>query len=300
VKAKWIRIAIGRKVDAWLDTIDDSALREQAKKNVIVTGGCIVSMLTNEPVNDFDVYLRDKDTALKLARYYVDKFKKNPPQSFKGSGKDVEIRVDSKDEIKIVIKSSGIAGASGSDDYEYFEQNQTDEEQVAFVEQVAADIKKEKADYQPTFLSSNCITLSGKIQVVFRFCGEPEEIHKNYDFQHCTCWWDSKDRTLHLPPAALEAILAKDLRYVGQSKYPICAMARVRKFLKRGWNITAGQLLKISWDISKLDLTDMKVLEDQLIGVDTAYFTQLIDMLKEKDPDRVDSSYLMEVIDKIF
>jgi hypothetical protein len=99
---------------------------------------------------------------------------------------------------------------------------------------------------------------------------------------------------------ALEAILAKDLKYLGQSRYPICAMIRTRKFIKRGWNINAGQYLKIAWDIAKLDLNSIQVLEDQLVGVDTAYFTQLIDMLRERDKDRVDSNYLMEIIDKIF
>lgn len=138
------------------------------------------------------------------------------------------------------------------------------------------------------------------MQIVFRFFGDPEEIHKTYDFVHCTSYWDSADRKLVLRQDALEAILAKDLRYMGQSKYPICAMIRIRKFLHRGWKITAGQMLKIAWDISKLDLNSISVLEDQLIGVDTAYFTQLIEILREKDASQVDAAYLMEVIDRIF
>lgn len=307
MKSKWIRIAIGRKVDEWLASIEDRQLRAMVKDNVIVTGGCIVSMLLGEPVNDFDLYLRDKACAKALANYYVAKFKANPPQSFKCSGKSVDIVVDEEDgRIKIVVKSSGVAGESGSDSYEYFEQHSTDEGQANFVDSVLADAKdtvdpdKGKPKYRPTFMSANCITLSNKVQVVVRFYGEPEQVHSSYDFVHCTCWWDSRDRKLHLPPAALESILAKDLRYLGDSKYPICAMVRCRKFIKRGWNITAGQMLKIAWGISELNLKDIKVLEDQLIGVDTAYFLQLIEMLRTKDPSTVDGSYLMEVIDKIF
>jgi hypothetical protein len=41
----------------------------------------------------------------------------------------------------------------------------------------------------------------------------------------------------------------------------------------------------MAMQISELDLTDLAVLEDQLTGVDTAYFLQLIEKLKEKDPD---------------
>jgi len=308
MKAKWVRLAIGRKIDYWLKSITDESLRSQVKDNVIVTGGCIVSMLLGEPVNDFDIYLRDKSTALALAKYYVDKFKKNPPQSFKNDPEKlvaISVREDGE-RIKIVVKSSGIASVTGSNEYQYFEQAHGDEEQAEFVEAVASEVKAEterKPDgdkYRPVFLSANCITLSDKVQVIFRFFGEPEAIHSNYDFAHCTCYWDSKTRKLTLPSEALEAILARDLRYLGQSKYPICAMVRIRKFIKRGWNITAGQMLKIAWDINKLDLNSIAVLEDQLVGVDTAYFVQLIEMLRQKDPEKVDAAYLMEVIDKIF
>jgi hypothetical protein len=97
----------------------------------------------------------------------------------------------------------------------------------------------------------------------------------------------------------MEAMLSKELRYVG-SKYPICSLVRVRKFVGRGWRINAGQILKMAMQISELDLTNIEVLEDQLTGVDTAYFVQLVDKLKEKDPSKVDTAYLVELIDKIF
>ena len=102
-----------------------------------------------------------------------------------------------------------------------------------------------------------------------------------------------------LRPDALEALLAKELRYVG-SKYPICSVVRLRKFISRGWRINAGQILKMAMQISQLDLTDIKVLEDQLTGVDTAYFLQLIQRLKDNDPEKVNGAYLIEIIDRIF
>ena len=306
MKSKWVRIAIGRKVDEWLKSIESEPLRAMLKDNVVVTGGCIVSMLLGEKVNDFDVYLRTKECAKALAEYYIERFKKNPPTSFKQDGKTVDISlVDDGDKLKIVVKSAGIASEDGSTEYQYFETVATDEEQVEFIEAVAGAVKEEKqstdkAKYRPTFLSANCITLSDRVQVVTRFWGEPDVIHSSYDFVHCTCYWDSKTRRLVLPPAALESILAKDLRYLGGSKYPICAIVRTRKFLKRGWNITAGQYLKIAYGIAGLDLNNIDVLEDQLIGVDTAYFNQLIKALREHDPNKVDGAYLMEIIDRIF
>lgn len=314
MKAKHARMVIGRKVDEWLQSLPEP-LRNQVKDDVIVTGGCIVSLLLGDKPNDFDIYMRTREAALALAQHYVAEFKKNPPARFKNSHDNVDIKILPQDDrIKIVVQSAGIAGESGSGDYQYFEQVAGDESSAQFVQDVTADAveavegdahgpdnaSKGNPPYRPVFLSANAITLSKRVQIIVRFFGEPEVIHKSYDYVHCTCWWDSKDRSLHLPPPALECILARELRYTGGSQYPVCAMIRVRKFLARGWNITAGQFLKIAWDIHKLDLGNYAVLEDQLIGVDSAYFTQVIELLRKHDPEKIDAAYLMEVIDKIF
>ena len=119
--------------------------------------------------------------------------------------------------------------------------------------------------YRPVFMSTNAITLSGKIQIILRFYGDPDEIHKNYDYVHCTNYWESKEGKLTLRQPALEALMARELRYVG-SKNPICSMIRMRKFIRRGWQINAGQILKMVMQISELDLKDIRVLEDHLTG----------------------------------
>ena len=75
MKAKTIKAITRKKIDRWLATIDDDKLRERVSKNVVVTGGAIASMLLGEKVNDFDVYFRDHDTTLEVARYYLSKFK---------------------------------------------------------------------------------------------------------------------------------------------------------------------------------------------------------------------------------
>lgn len=313
LKAKTIKSIINKKIDQWLETIDNEDLKKKLSKGVIVTGGSITSMLLGEDVNDFDLYLRDHDTALEVAKYYVDKF-----ISKKKAGIPTPISVlDEDGRIKIVVKSAGIVSENGTDKpYEYFE-GQPDKNAAAYVGDIIVDPEKiedtyqeveEKAlategepknKYKPVFLTTNAITLSDKIQIIIRFYGEPDQIHENYDFTHCTCYWTSWDNKLVLRPEALEAILAKELRYVG-SKYPICSMVRVRKFVQRGWKINAGQILKMAMQISQLDLENLSILEDQLVGVDTAYFLQLVQKLKEKDPEKVDAAYLIEIIDRIF
>jgi 5,10-methenyltetrahydromethanopterin hydrogenase len=75
---------------------------------------------------------------------------------------------------------------------------------------------------------------------------------------------------------------------------------RLRKFIGRGWTVNAGQILKMLLQVSELDLTNPIVLEDQLTGVDAAYFCELIAKVKEKDPEKINSAYLIEIIDRMF
>jgi hypothetical protein len=309
-KAKTIKTVISKKINKWIDSIEDENLRNLVKKNTIVTGGSIASMLLGEEVNDFDIYFRDHETTKAVAEYYVTRFKKkNGDTEFSLIVTDVDGRV------KVMAKSAGLASEESTNaDYHYFElgpdeqgsdyiakvmDNPEEIEDVHEDTEIQVQANPDEAKFRPVFLSSNAITLSDKIQIVLRFYGDPDTIHSNYDFSHCTSYWTSNDGKLVLRPEALESLLSKELRYVG-SKYPVCSVVRLRKFINRGWRINAGQILKMAMQISELDLTNISVLEDQLTGVDTAYFLQLIARLKEKDPDKVNTAYLVEIIDRIF
>src|SRR3546814_3043827 len=76
--------------------------------------------------------------------------------------------------------------------------------------------------------------------------------------------------------------------------YPVCSVIRLRKFIRRGWVINAGQILKMMMQVSELDLTNPAVLQDQLTGVDSAYFIELMSKVKENDPEKVNAAYLVE------
>jgi hypothetical protein len=308
MKARTVKLIIEKRLKQWIETITDEALRKRARNGSIVTGGCIVSLLLNEEVKDFDVYFDSQSLARDMAAYYVTKFLNSPPKAWINAdgklGKSIGV-MDRDGGIRLHIKSAGII-SEDANDYQYFE-GLPDSEGQDFIQDVTKAVdkadekvvdggKKEDKDFRPVFMSENAISLSGRIQVVLRFTGLPDEIHKNYDFTHCTNYYH--DKKLVLRAEALECILAKELRYQG-SLYPICSLFRIRKFMDRGWRISAGQILKIALQISKLDLTDMKALNDQLIGVDAAYFRQLMDKLAEKDPTKVDEGYLINLIDAI-
>lgn len=303
MKAKTINLVIQKKVNEWIATLPEE-LQKKVKNNIIVTGGCIPSMLLREKVNDFDIYFRTNRVAYDVACHYVRLFKE-------GSKHDIETQWDSKPEgrVKIVVKSAGVASETDPGEYKYFEMQPPDEagtyasEVFNDIEEAhegaeSAAINEEDEKYRPVFLTTNAITLSNKVQLIFRFTGSANEIHKNYDFVHCTNYWTPACGLL-LQRDALESILTKELRYVG-SKYPVCSIIRMRKFINRGWTINAGQIFKMIYQCGELDLNDLNVLEDQLTGVDVAYFMEVIRALQKKDSERVDKAYLMEIIERIF
>lgn len=284
MKAKTIKRILNKKHNEFVESIEDEEVKKLVDKNSIITGGAIVSMLLNEPVNDFDYYFTDKETTEKVANYFVEQFKKE--------NDSMDIYVESEDDrVKVIVSSAGVAGEPESHEYE----DDLPEKDI--------EVADEKKEHTPVFLSTNAISLKGKIQLVIRFYGEPDEIHDNYDFVHATCYWRSENNHLSLPREALEAILTKELRYAG-SKYPLASIFRTKKFIERGWTINAGQYLKMALQLNEMHLLDPKVLEEQLTGVDFAYFQMIIRDIREKqekdDKFKVDNQYLMKVINRIF
>lgn len=298
MKTKSIDIILQKKIKDWASTIDDINVRKLVLKNTIITGGCITSMLLKENINDFDVYFRNKKTALAVAKYYTNKNKLK---------KTITIK-EKEDRISLFIKSNGVISQDKTKQYDpEITESESDIQEIIRetsnkIENACIEVPNR---YKPVFFSENAITLSNKIQIVMRFFGEPEEIHKNYDFVHCTNYWvswgNTKKERLNLNIEAMECIFAKELRYSG-SLYPLCSIIRLRKFIKRGWTINAGQILKMCVQISNLDLTDYTVLKEQLIGVDVAYFDQVIGIIKKAQDSgtKIDNTYLVEIIDRMF
>jgi hypothetical protein len=319
MKSSTIKLALRQKIDDWLSTIDDELVKTHIKENTIVSGGAIASMLAGEKVNDYDIYFRTKDTAEAVAKYYVDKFNNaNGTLSTTAMRScNPQVKVETRKNVKgveeerviIYMKSAGVA-SEGQSEYRYFE-GEGETSADAFIDSLNVDpmatandlaeiVKDKKTKYRPVFFSENAITLSDKVQLVMRFYGTPSEIHENYDYAHAMCYYDYKENDLVLHSEALECILSKTLIYKG-SLYPVASIFRVRKFIQRGWRITAGQLLKIVWQLNDIDLKDPAVLREQLIGVDQAYMHQLLRALETKDAtQRIDATYLAKLVDEIF
>lgn len=303
MNSKNIKRHLKAKLKDWVKHIDDEAVKKTIEENTIITGGALVSLLTGETVHDYDVYFRTKDACIEVAKYYVDKWNKkheDKPVSLLWGERLAQETGEDNGAVKCFIKSKGIADEDEQADSSIaynFESTAEEEESDA------ASDEGEKERYRPRFITSNAITLSDKIQIVTRFYGEVADIHKNYDFAHCTCAWSSWDNEVFLPVKALECINNKELYYVG-SKYPLCSIIRTKKYIKRGYSINAGQYVKMCMQLNEVDLKDVKVLEEQLTGVDTTYFRMMIDELQKHKEESgcgsVDITYAMELINKLF
>jgi hypothetical protein len=331
IKPATIKLILRKKIREWLSSIEHEELRKELGDNVIVTGGAITSMLLGEKINDYDFYLRTRESTLRASVYYALMFNKINEIKVNKHVKPykVEVRTENRKNIKneteerIVFKlqSAGIVSETQAE-YNYFEgsgEAATDDfaeslsdsdavmhdptdDTVALIEDTNEALKKaeDKKPYRPIFITDNAVSLANRVQLITRFYGPPEEIHKNFDFIHATCWYDYKNNHLELPNEALKAILSKTLIYSG-SLYPIASIFRIRKFLNRGWRISVGQMMKIIWQINEINLKDFDILKEQLLGVDVAYMHQLVTELQNtKAHEKIDSAYVTAILDKIF
>lgn len=325
---KTMKQIISKKINEWIESIDDISVVDVIKKDLILTGGCFTSMIQNEVPKDFDCYFRTKDSVLKIAEYYAKKWNEAHPASENKVGKKTRVfvldganpskeildyyRIDKlKDSAAIVLSNcppERVKIIFPSDGYTGDPDTINSNDELGIVEEldeIKADeiVEKENKSYFPVFISSNAITLSNGIQIVVRFYGEPDQIHETYDFVHTKAYYDNNKKEVVIPKDVYEHVINKVLRYTG-SKYPVCSIFRVRKFVQRGWTINAGQLLKMCMQVSQLDLTDINTLEDQLIGVDSLYFMNLIDQFRRQQAENkefvLSTGYVMSIVDKIF
>lgn len=106
MKAKTIKAILSKKFTSFVASIEDEEVRNLVRKNTIITGGCIASMLLGEKINDFDLYFTDKQTCVKAAEYYVKKFTAKTGWPMKVEDIDGRIRI---------VTESGHRGETAAD-----------------------------------------------------------------------------------------------------------------------------------------------------------------------------------------
>ena len=205
MKVKTIKRIIVKKLNEWLATIDDVTLRDDVRENLVLSGGSITSMLLQEPVNDYDIYIQDVLVCERLAEYYC---KNQGINVLNGNLKEEYLKDINPDDLYIETEFGENVSAVAIM-FKSLHPGQIKLEidgagvEASKTKEVLKEKKKpvnggtewtyEPKPYQPVFFSQNAISLSDDIQIVIRFTGTVEEIHKSYDFIHATNYFTFKE-----------------------------------------------------------------------------------------------------------
>ena len=229
-------------------------LREDVIKTAFITGGSIPSLLIGEYVNDYDVYFTVPTATAKIETHYRAMIRE---------------LIRNKDHCKIEDLGLGFTKVH------YYDEGKelTDDKDIE---------KSLKNRYYPKFISKNAITLTSRIQLILGFHGTPDEVVGKFDWKHIKSYWTAWNGKLYIHPDTYRLVVDKELIYTG-SDYPLSTMFRMKKFLKKGWNISAHEMTLIAMDLQMQDLSDKKTLISQMSGMDPLYIANELQRLSEKD-----------------
>lgn len=293
----------------------DEDLAEALSQGMYFAGGCLASLLGGDKVNDFDMYFTSRELALRFIDAYRERYSVaafsvpgyvrrqiKPESAPQPAATDTEIIADNvgtvgKPNNYLVLldwtnwcrcRTKGKAEADSGDD---------DANDDVAIEGLYHDvaISNDKDGCRPTLVSPNAISLANRMQVVTCVTGPPEELLQDFDFSHCRIAYrpmtvpghahsgDRVRQAFTFEEDTLRALLAKEL-VVKSASRPLCSLVRMRKFIKRGYRINAGNIMLLAMAFKKLDLRDVNVLREQLLAVDAAYFWGL---LRALDPEKL-------------
>lgn len=119
--------------------------------------------------------------------------------------------------------------------------------------------------------------------------GEPENVIKKFDFTICQGAYDFEFNDFIMSLNFLKHLAQRRLVFNVDSGYPICALFRARKFMRRGFKLPGVEALKIGLRIEKLHMQTLGDLRKQMMGIDTLFMKELTDALNE--PERSEQQY---------
>jgi hypothetical protein len=139
---------------------------------------------------------------------------------------------------------------------------------------------------KPVYKSDNALTykrVSGKnkyeVQLITRFYGTPEEILNTFDFTIVQGCYDFQTESFVLAENFLTDIAKRVLRYSNNSRYPLCALIRTKKYQARGYVLPNSTIIAIAFALNRVDMSTYKAIKEQLLGVDTIFLLNFLETL---------------------
>lgn len=106
MKAKQIEKLLTGVMNNFLESINNSEIKNIIKERSYITGGCIPSMLMDEFVNDYDIYFYTKEDADRVKNYFENNHTKNKDDKFHVK-LITENAINLSDKIQLITKFWG-------------------------------------------------------------------------------------------------------------------------------------------------------------------------------------------------
>jgi hypothetical protein len=138
-----------------------------------------------------------------------------------------------------------------------------------------------------------------------------DEVFDMFDFECCKAGFNFADNTFSCSPLYWETLHTKTLTYTG-SRYPLGALIRLTKYVKRGYVPEYSSLLKLYRDLKNLNTDDPAIIEEHIGGlygcnVDLKGLNldQIIEKLDntvdyEKPANFIDQSKIEDIFEHLF
>lgn len=143
------------------------------------------------------------------------------------------------------------------------------------IETVNADTYKDK-DYE------NNITIQ-LIKLDRMFIENITELINEFDFTICMGAYSFVNNEFILDENFIKHNSQRRLVYNINCKFPICALYRLKKYLKREYKVSGAEIIKLALSIHKLQIDNYHDLKEQLLGIDTFLLKELTDKLESDE-----------------
>jgi hypothetical protein len=136
-------------------------------------------------------------------------------------------------------------------------------------------------DCASTFKLENCIIQS--IMLNDMVVEKAEELFLKFDFTICQAAYNFNTKEMILGENFLKHLSQRRLVFNTNTEYPLASLFRVKKFMKRGFNISGTDMIKIGLKVHSLNIYNYQELKKQILGVDTLFLKELLDTLQSDE-----------------
>ena len=130
--------------------------------------------------------------------------------------------------------------------------------------------------------------------------GHPRSAISEFDYTVCMGAYDIEADEFMLGADFLQHIAQRRLVFNIKARYPLSSLFRIRKFMHKGYTVSGAEIIKLGLCIHKLDLSDYKLLREQLMGIDTLFLRALTDKMADipAGESKYDFDHFMQMIDE--